>query len=287
MRPTLGEFHTALRGLQRQFPSALPVNFVGYEPAKDRFIETRTFNCCAFSFVLSGSGTYAFEGAEFPVHSPCVLVQLKNVHVAYGPRGLWEELYLAYPPDLRQRFEAAGILRVERPIWRIRQPERTRRLLGDLFASLNELGAFGVADRIDRICEAMLVESLISEAAPAPSSREAALYEIRAHVDQHFLEAIDFARLARRYGFTMPTFRRHWDGAVGMPPRRYMGELRMQHACRLLMETDLDVLEIAQRVGFEDALYFSRRFRRHAGCSPSAYRRRNVNPLSLLTQRRP
>jgi AraC-like DNA-binding protein len=48
----------------------------------------------------------------------------------------------------------------------------------------------------------------------------------------------------------------------------------MLEAARLLRFTDLTAQEIAQRVGYDDPLYFSRAFKRRYGESPSAYRER-------------
>jgi AraC family transcriptional activator of pobA len=48
----------------------------------------------------------------------------------------------------------------------------------------------------------------------------------------------------------------------------------MLEAARLLRFTDLTAQEIAQRVGYDDPLYFSRAFKRRYGEAPSAYRER-------------
>lgn len=80
------------------------------------------------------------------------------------------------------------------------------------------------------------------------------------------------ADYARRSGLSVSrfsdTFRKH----CGVSPMTYLTELRIQRACELLDNTDLQVNEIADRLGFSDALYFSRIFRKHAGMTASAYR---------------
>ena len=48
----------------------------------------------------------------------------------------------------------------------------------------------------------------------------------------------------------------------------------MLEAARLLRFTDLQVGEVAYRVGVDDPLYFSRAFKRHYGAAPMAYRGR-------------
>jgi len=59
---------------------------------------------------------------------------------------------------------------------------------------------------------------------------------------------------------------------LGLPPLRYVEALRLQRAKQLLEQTGLRVGQVAAEVGYDDAFYFSRRFRRLTGRSPRAYR---------------
>ncbi len=60
---------------------------------------------------------------------------------------------------------------------------------------------------------------------------------------------------------------------TGQTVLQYLTDLRIREARALLRTTDLSVGEVAQRVGFDNPSYFSRWFRRHAGTSPSDYRK--------------
>jgi AraC-like DNA-binding protein len=52
----------------------------------------------------------------------------------------------------------------------------------------------------------------------------------------------------------------------------YLHEYRIARACAALMESRLSVGEIAADVGYSDARFFHRVFRRHTGCNPTQYR---------------
>jgi transcriptional regulator GlxA family with amidase domain len=54
---------------------------------------------------------------------------------------------------------------------------------------------------------------------------------------------------------------------------QYVTRLRVREAQRLLRETDLPVATISTMVGFDDPLYFSRRFRQLVGDAPRVWRR--------------
>jgi AraC-like DNA-binding protein len=60
---------------------------------------------------------------------------------------------------------------------------------------------------------------------------------------------------------------------VGEPPLRYVARCRMRRAVALLRKSTATLPQIAERVGYESEVSFSRAFRRHLGMSPAAYRR--------------
>ena len=78
--------------------------------------------------------------------------------------------------------------------------------------------------------------------------------------------------LAEQFGMTTRTFNRRFKTAVGKTPGDYLTEVRMSFACDLLKNTDLSILEIASYSGFNDASWFSSRFKQWSGNSPKEYR---------------
>ncbi|MBQ7933454.1 MAG: helix-turn-helix transcriptional regulator, partial [Lachnospiraceae bacterium] len=59
---------------------------------------------------------------------------------------------------------------------------------------------------------------------------------------------------------------------LGISPLQYLTDVRMERAVALLTETKLPVQSVAGSVGYEDALYFSKTFKKAKGVSPSDYR---------------
>lgn len=60
---------------------------------------------------------------------------------------------------------------------------------------------------------------------------------------------------------------------MGHPPSRHYLKLRLEHACQLLRQTALPILEVGMASGFNSASYFSQSYTDHFGKSPSAERR--------------
>lgn len=89
---------------------------------------------------------------------------------------------------------------------------------------------------------------------------------------QHYAEAVDIRRLEALSGLSPRTLNRRFAEATGLPPLQYLQRLRLEIARELLRDSDLGIGEIAARVGYPDAAYFSRLFRERQQATPHAYR---------------
>lgn len=78
--------------------------------------------------------------------------------------------------------------------------------------------------------------------------------------------------VAAAFGYSEGHFCKLFKQYFGISFVSYLTEYRISAAERLLLEGDLSVREICEAVGYEDANYFSKVFRRIAGKSPSEFR---------------
>jgi AraC-like DNA-binding protein len=238
----------------------------------------REFATMNFSFILSGEGEYHLNGQVRPVIAPCVITQWPGEPVSYGPRETWEEWYLIYDAACLPELMRLGFARRDRPLWYMRDDVAAREALEEMDRLRTEVQRRGCADRIDRLTEGLLLASLLAEAHSAQDPRDRAIRQLRRRVEHEYLQDHDFDGLARQAGFSPATFRRRWARLVGVPPRRFVLELRLRKACRMLVESELSVGEIASALSFHDPLYFSRLFSRIIGMSATAYRNRYRMP---------
>lgn len=95
-----------------------------------------------------------------------------------------------------------------------------------------------------------------------------------AFIANNFASPITVEDVAEHVGVCRSRLYRAFRDHMNISPTLYITQFRMQQACLLLDKTNLAIKAIAYSVGFEDPLYFSRRFREIIGVSPSAYERR-------------
>lgn len=83
---------------------------------------------------------------------------------------------------------------------------------------------------------------------------------------------LDLATLAEVAGMSRHGFCRRYKAETGNSPYQHFLHLKMERACYLLDISHQTVADIAESLGYEDAYYFSRLFRKVMGVSPSGYR---------------
>lgn len=77
-------------------------------------------------------------------------------------------------------------------------------------------------------------------------------------------------------GFTRSYFSTVFKEKVGISLQKYLSQYRLKKACELLENTDYSIQHIADSVGYENALTFSRFFKNVYGYSPSQHRGNNL-----------
>lgn len=91
---------------------------------------------------------------------------------------------------------------------------------------------------------------------------------------------INVETLADRTGMSLRSFHRHFSKHLGMPPARFLNELRLEAARRYLEQSALALSEIAMRSGFGGEDRMRRAFVAAYETSPSAYRQQ-FNDMDL------
>lgn len=78
--------------------------------------------------------------------------------------------------------------------------------------------------------------------------------------------------LSKQAGMSRTAFATRFSALVGEPPLRYVTRCRINKAAAILRADHATIQQVAERVGYESELGFSRAFKRFLGTSPAAYR---------------
>lgn len=99
---------------------------------------------------------------------------------------------------------------------------------------------------------------------------------VKKYINQNYAHHFALDDLCRNFRCSKSTLMNTFRAAYGTTINRYTTDVRLEHARRLLSETEMPIRQIAQDCGFSDQGYFTKVFEASAGCSPTAFRRRSV-----------
>jgi len=114
---------------------------------------------------------------------------------------------------------------------------------------------------------------------PEAASQEELAAAVKEYLRIHFAETVSLSDLAARLHVNPPYLARVFKRSAGVAPVRYLRDLRIGLARKLLVERpSLEIKEIAAMTGYPDQGYFSRVFKQAVGASPQDYRARRGQP---------
>ncbi|WP_438491848.1 response regulator [Paenibacillus sp. IHBB 3054] len=98
------------------------------------------------------------------------------------------------------------------------------------------------------------------------------LMQVKAYVEEHYAENITLESTASLVYMNPYYFSSFFKKHTGQNFKSYLTEVRMGHALRLLLQSDLMVYEIAELVGYNNARHFSDMFKKKYGKLPQEYK---------------
>jgi AraC-like DNA-binding protein len=263
-----------IAGIKRSFNTAPQINSVGWMSRKTNRINM-IFNSYNFSLILNGHGNYRYQGKLYEVNAPCVLTQWPGEMMDYGPETTWEEFYMIYPESAGTALRERKLFKDGLFMWNISETRHIPEAVETARRLMIQPDHPGNADRIDHLCEWMVLETLIERTGLHTGKYERQIHETAMLITLHPEDYHDFDAIANAMGISTATFRRYWLMYIQLPPGEFLIDRRIRKARRLLTETTLSIGEVAAQSGFNDQLYFSRRFRLETGVTASAYRQAN------------
>lgn len=142
---------------------------------------------------------------------------------------------------------------------------------------LNVLHSTYYDNNLPSVCDS-LFDALIGLLTPVLDNPRESYYvqQLRSTIIQEFSNPDFQIRMAMsNLPVNIDYLRRQFKQSVGLTPQGYLTQLRMESAKHLLADaggSNLEISDVAYRVGYYDPLYFSRVFRKYTGIAPSKWK---------------
>jgi len=99
---------------------------------------------------------------------------------------------------------------------------------------------------------------------------------IHEYLMNNYREEVNLKRLAGLVNMAKGSLCRFFKMNMGMTVFEYLNKIKIEFACKLLMDHDLSIMEVCLDSGFNNLSHFNKQFKKTNGVSPSEYRKRFI-----------
>ena len=103
------------------------------------------------------------------------------------------------------------------------------------------------------------------------------MQEIATYIYENYDKKLTLVDMAERFNISRSYLSKKFKVITGFGFKEYVVNVRIKNACRLLLETNKSITDIAFECGFNDSNYFGDAFRHIKGMSPNKYRKYKEN----------
>lgn len=99
------------------------------------------------------------------------------------------------------------------------------------------------------------------------------IQQIQQYIQENISSELSLSSVAKKFYVSSSHLCRLFKKESNQTFVEYITRVRMEYAMKLLLETDLKVYEIGEKIGIKDSHYFSILFKKYAGCSVNEFRK--------------
>ena len=230
-------------------------------------------------FVISGQGTFYAHGKEYKLHAGQAFIFFPDVTVKYvaDADDPWTYTWVGFHGVMAETYlQRAGIL-IDTDV--IDLPEDS--IIPDIIQKMLNSNALTYANELLRQSYLLeLLATIISYRKEYYGSDSIYTYPCAVYTEQaihyitkEYMHDISVSKIADKIGITRSYLSKCFNATLKMSPKQFIIKFRMEKACKLLKNSNLNITEIAEEVGYSNSLTFSKAFKTYFGVSPNEKRK--------------
>lgn len=272
-------YHTPTK---EQLNSSFYITWTGYRKCgPDHVIGPRILEYFKIVFVVKGKGYLLLNKEETCLQTGDMFVLYpREIHYYHAnPEDPWELMWVCFNgTSFEYMLNDIGITK-DNCIFPGIVNQNLKDMLGDIIDdlgtnpdSINQLYSVGtLCILLSRIQKAIGNNNLSAE----NHQKQTVIEEVTNFIESNYHMSLNVNVLCEYINYSRSYLSRVFKAETGYTIPEYITHVRIKRAKLLFDETDLSIQEIAISVGFPDAFYFSKIFKKYTGFSPSTYKNKS------------
>jgi AraC-like DNA-binding protein len=237
----------------------------------------RTLPSFQLLYITKGEGVFETKQIKRRiVKEGSIIILFPDVWHRYCPNKNtgWKEYWISFNGEQPRKFLENNFIQINKPIIEIGLNETIIKLYNQILELLeNEIIGF-------REIIASLTYQIIAQVNSAQRIKqfggkkiENVILKTKIYLDENISNKVNFRELADELNIGYSWFRRMFKHYTNLSPSQYFQLIKLNKAKTLLIETTMQISEIAYFLGFDSQYYFTKFFTKRAGVSPSKWRK--------------
>ena len=233
-------------------------------------------------FVLDGKGVLEVNDKIYHVKKDDIFVIPKGHKIRYfaDDETPWEYMWLTFDGEKAETYLGHIGLSAESPVLHSALPVKVYQPMIDKILDTNELTFANEIKRVGYLYE--IISALID--AQSATRREQNIYDYSS--DTYVAYALQYIKinyahvkvndLAQYIGISRSYLTNIFKKQLNISPQEYLVSFRLKKSAELLRTSNMSIQEVAETIGYDNPLTFSKMFKQTYGVSPREYRKQDL-----------
>jgi len=229
-----------------------------------------------WQYTVAGHGALEHNGKSYALGpGDAMLIHIPQDHCYFLPKisEKWEFLYLDINGSEAMRIWRK-LTTETGPLFHFNEDSPSLKLACDIYKQtiMNQISSPYSASFLAYQFVMTLAEELLPGGKSAATSTPDFIERVTTYTMNHLHEPLGVEDLANIAQFSRFHFSRIFKKSYGTTPSKFIHNMRIKRAIRLLQTERISIKEIADRCGFSDTSYFCKVFRKEFNISPERFR---------------
>ncbi|WP_211749395.1 AraC family transcriptional regulator [Paenibacillus sp. Marseille-Q4541] len=231
--------------------------------------------------VLDGKGVFQSGGVSYPCEKGDTFFIFPGVLFSYEADSTcpWHYTWVALKGDAVSSYLRRIGISEERPVLHTKEPSAAHELYRRIRTSFGQT-AYPAMESLEASGWMRLLFHHFGlanlDSVPIPQSEHPVMIDRQVEhairwISLQYPQQISIHHMASTLGYHRAHLSKSFKIKTGLSPKQYLMKVRLEKAKELLSD-NLTIDQISSSVGFNDALYFSKQFRKEYRMSPTEYR---------------